>query len=254
VQLSEFLSDADNPHSQAGNPGVACNALYKTKQNLNCYLTPTQAISLARHLLEKAQLLIDNEVEDAAVQLWNQGEQNEKLYLGLVNARKGPRKKKKAVVVADGLAPTPAAEPITRQRIDELLRFLPTLTNPGPDTVPEWHGLDQDPADGVFTMPYPTYPPVVEEFFSLAGQDWWCDFQYVSKQAGEMVRDDDAIRSASLHQIKTMLTFCVRGERFCDGHWGAMVGEGRIGAILRRLSQLRDDVPEADLGTSSADS
>lgn len=94
MQLAEFLSHADNPHSQAGNLGVVCNALYKTKQNLNCYLTPTQAISLARHLLEKAQLLIDNEVEDAVIQIWNQGEHNEKLHLGLTKARKGPRKKK----------------------------------------------------------------------------------------------------------------------------------------------------------------
>ena len=52
-----------------------------------------------------------------------------------------------------------------------------------------------------------------------------------------------ARKSASLAQIKTMLTFCVRGERFCDGHWGAMVSEGRIGAILHRLSKLRVEAP-----------
>ena len=42
-----------------------------------------------------------------------------------------------------------------------------------------------------------------------------------------------------------MLTFCVRGERFCDGHWGAMVREGRIGAILHRLQQLRGEAQDA---------
>ena len=114
---------------------------------------------------------------------------------------------------------------ITRERVDELLRFLP--------------GLNQEPANGAFTMPYPTYPPTVKEFFQLAGQECWCDFEYEPSAAGEMVQSDAAIASASLAQIKTMLTYCVRGERFCDGHWDEMVREGRIGAILRRLSQLR---------------
>jgi len=54
-----------------------------------------------------------------------------------------------------------------------------------------------------------------------------------------MVHSDEAIAAASLAEIKTMLTFCVRGERFCDGHWGAMVSKGRIGAILRRLEFRR---------------
>jgi hypothetical protein len=58
-----------------------------------------------------------------------------------------------------------------------------------------------------------------------------------------MVESDEAIASATLAEVKTMLTFCVRGERFCDGHWGAVIGQGRIGAILRRLEQLRESVP-----------
>ena len=132
-----------------------------------------------------------------------------------------------------------AEAPITRAHIDELLRFLPVLGSPGPRTEATWHVPGRD-AEGVLAMPYPTYPPALEEFFSLAGQECWCDFKYVPEEAGKMIRDDAVIASASLDQIKAMLTFCVRGERFCDGHWGAMVNEGRIGAILRRLQQFRD--------------
>ena len=113
---------------------------------------------------------------------------------------------------------------LTRGRIDELLRFLPALAKPG---------LDTEPA------------PVVEEFFSLASQPCWSDYGYDPATAGDMVRDDAIIARATLDQIKTMLTFCVRGERFCDGHWDAMIHEGRIGAILRRLQQLRDEAPDA---------
>jgi hypothetical protein len=35
------------------------------------------------------------------------------------------------------------AAPITRKRIDELLRFLPQFGNPGSGTGPEWSRLNQ---------------------------------------------------------------------------------------------------------------
>lgn len=91
--LAEFLSEESNPHSKHGNPHVNCNALYKTRTNINCYLTASQAIEHARHLLEKAQLLLDNDVEDGVVHVWNQGESSERLNVGLNQARKGPRRK-----------------------------------------------------------------------------------------------------------------------------------------------------------------
>lgn len=126
---------------------------------------------------------------------------------------------------------------VTRQRIDELLSFLPSLDNPGSAT--EWQGFDQKLEDGSFMVPYPNYPPAVEEFFALASQECWCDYLYDQDQAAEMVGNDAFISAASLAQIKTMITYCVRGERFCEGHWGVMVREGRIRAILHRLRQLR---------------
>ncbi|MCB0207481.1 MAG: hypothetical protein KDH89_21880, partial [Anaerolineae bacterium] len=92
--------------------------------------------------------------------------------------------------------------------------------------------------------PHPVYAPDVVAFFRLAGQPCWCDYGYQPAEAGAMLADDDLIRSASLEQVKTMLTFCVRGERFSDGHWGAMLREGRIVLLLRRLALLRDQLAE----------
>lgn len=136
---------------------------------------------------------------------------------------------------------------ITLDRVDELLRFLPLLGERDMELDPQWHGLDSDAAkDGVFTMPHPIYPPVVAEFCRLASQPWWCDHDYTSKAADKMLQNDDMIASATLLQIKTMLTYCVRGERFCDGHWSTMIREGRIIAILRRLAQLRARVTDID--------
>jgi len=94
VKLRDFLSDDHNEHSEAGNPSVKCNAISKTTKSFNCQLSPDQAIELARFLLEKAQLIRRNKIEDGAVQLWNVGIDSETLSLGLMSLRKGPRRKK----------------------------------------------------------------------------------------------------------------------------------------------------------------
>jgi hypothetical protein len=82
----------------------------------------------------------------------------------------------------------------------------------------------------------------VVEFFGVAGQHFWSDYEYHPQEAGAMLADDDCVAGAGLAQIKTMLTYCVRGERFCDGHWGAMVESGRVQALLRRLVELREEL------------
>lgn len=124
---------------------------------------------------------------------------------------------------------------ITRKRISELVGYLPMFANPAADVEPKWHGLDLDVKSGQSILPYPVYPPKVEEFFRLAQQPCWFDPDYESNLAAELICNDEVIANASLAQIRTMLTYCVRGERFCGGLWAAMIGEGRIGAILQRL-------------------
>jgi hypothetical protein len=39
--------------------------------------------------------------------------------------------------------------------------------------------------------------------------------------------------------LKTMLTYCVRGESFCDGHMAAMIEKNKIRLILERLKEIR---------------
>jgi hypothetical protein len=48
-----------------------------------------------------------------------------------------------------------------------------------------------------------------------------------------------SLKAADLFQIKTMLAYCVRGERFCEGHWGEMIEGGHIRRLLERLGELR---------------
>lgn len=100
-------------------------------------------------------------------------------------------------------------------------------------------------------MPSPCLSPVyaedVQEFFTLAGQSCWTDYGYNPEDAARMLADEEFVRQASLEQVKTMLTYCVRGERFCDGHRESLLEGGKIVSLLKRLElirgQMRGDGP-----------
>jgi hypothetical protein len=126
----------------------------------------------------------------------------------------------------------------TPQDIDELVSYLPRLYADGFTPIAKWEGGDKD-QDGVITLSWPVYEDVVKEFYQVAAMECWCDYGYDPAEAGEMLRSEVAVSDADMDQIKTMLTFCVRGERFCDGHWGAMIEEGHLRRLLQRLTVLQ---------------
>ncbi len=136
--------------------------------------------------------------------------------------------------------PEDADNGITLERIDELLAFLSRLPGLARDPIREY-GIKKT-GEKSWTIHPPLYVPEVEAFFRAAAQPWWCDHNYIPEEAGRWVGDDAFIAQASLDQIKTMLTYCVRGERFCDGLWAGVLSGGRIAAILNRLRILREDM------------
>ena len=124
----------------------------------------------------------------------------------------------------------------TSEDIAELVAFLPQLYEEGFTPIRKWHGGQPD--DGVIEMPWPEYNKLIKEFFQIASSECWCDYNYQNEETVRMLENHDVVRNASLSQIKTMLTFCVRGERFCDGHWASMIESGNIRRILERLAEL----------------
>jgi hypothetical protein len=128
--------------------------------------------------------------------------------------------------------------PPTDAELAELIAYLPRLYAPGFMPILRWGGGKRT-ADGALTMPYPVYDALVDAFFGLAAQPCWCDYGYNPLEAQRMIADAAFIRRATLDQIKTMLTYCVRGERFCDGHWGAMIEQGVIRVLLERLGEIQ---------------
>jgi hypothetical protein len=136
----------------------------------------------------------------------------------------------------------------TSQEIEELVAFLPRLYAEGFKPVKEWRGGTKE-KDGSITMPWPEYNRVVEDFFRIAASEWWRDYNYLSVEAGRMLENQEVVKIASLSQIKSMLTYCVRGERFCYGHWVAMIEHGYIRRLLERLAELGSK--NAQLGGSA---
>lgn len=128
----------------------------------------------------------------------------------------------------------------TLQEIEALTAFLPRLYAEGFSPVESWNGGEKRKA-GSYTLPYPKYNRVVEEFFYAVSSEGWLDYEYNPEQAYLMLRHENLIKTASLSQIKTMLTFCVRGERFSDGHWAEMIEKGYIRRLLERLNEIKSE-------------
>jgi len=122
--------------------------------------------------------------------------------------------------------------------IDKLTAFLPRLAAEDFSPIREWKGGERTDS-GTITLPWPDYDPAVRDFFEAAAAPCWTHSNYLSAGAEDMLADEERARNASLDEIRAMLTFCVRGERFCDGHWGAMIEAGHIHRLLERLIETR---------------
>jgi hypothetical protein len=127
----------------------------------------------------------------------------------------------------------------TAREIEELTAFLPRLYAEGFSPIVRWEGGEKQ-KDGSFTVPYPNYNPVVEEFFQRI-QGNWIDYEYNPEQAYQMLKDENLVKTASLAQVKSLLTFCKRGERFSDGHWADMIEKGYIRRLLERLNEIKSE-------------
>ena len=126
----------------------------------------------------------------------------------------------------------------TLDDIDELVAFLPKLYADGFEAQKEMR--IEDGPDGSVSFPHAVYDPLVWEFMETASKDCWCDYDYSPASSGEPLDDPSYVASASIEKIKSMLTWCIRGERFCGGHVGTMIETGKVRILLERLTELRE--------------
>jgi hypothetical protein len=126
------------------------------------------------------------------------------------------------------------------EAIDRLVAYLPRLYADGFEPVTRWEGGTQD-EEGRWRLPWPVYDPLVTEFFGVVAGDGWLDREYDPAEARRMLMSEAEVERASLPELRSMLTFCARGERFADGHRAEMIEDGHIRRLLMRLEQLRGE-------------
>ncbi len=127
----------------------------------------------------------------------------------------------------------------SKKEIEEMVQFLPRLYSEGFNPVKKWGGGVQE--DGSLVVPWPEYDDAVDAFRQEATKDCWRDTNYTSNMENVNFENDEIEKSATLEEIRTILTFCIRGERFCDGHITAKIKGGTIKAILKRLEIILDE-------------
>ena len=72
------------------------------------------------------------------------------------------------------------------------------------------------------------------------------DWSYDIGEAGQLASDDEALKRATLAELKRVMTWMSRGERFCLEHHGACVDSGLAVAVLRRLQELKELKEQAE--------
>lgn len=77
-----------------------------------------------------------------------------------------------------------------------------------------------------------------DAFFGLLAHPPWSDPGYDPAVADQAMRDPRRIEDAALSELRTLLTWCERGERFNEGHQAALVEDGRMAALMQRLSVI----------------
>lgn len=125
--------------------------------------------------------------------------------------------------------------------VDRLLAFLPKL-GAGDLQIYADDPIEESPDDGVLRMYSRRYSDDVQGLLDASRAPAWRDADYGQKNADEILSDPKRIAVASLQDIKTLLTFCVRSERFAEGSWGSRVRSGEISAILNRLAALKSSM------------
>lgn len=123
------------------------------------------------------------------------------------------------------------------RRIRPLLAFLPTMES---RHAGRWDGGEKRP-DGSITSPWFEYDDQVLQFIRACGQNGWIepfDWNAWQAEALEYVQNPRALLGAGPEEIGKLLTLHVRRDRFFEGHLAAMIENGHMAAILRRLEAI----------------
>ena len=123
----------------------------------------------------------------------------------------------------------------SKKSIKELTDFLGLLYDENIELCKPYPNADMS---DIISGGYYKYHPSVLTFFELVSQKHWKDYKYVDNFYEEMV-GPGKIEEASIDQLKTILTWCDRGERFVEGHWEDVIKNEIIKRVLLRLKEIK---------------
>ena len=82
---------------------------------------------------------------------------------------------------------------------------------------------------------YPDYPEEIRALMKYLSFSPWCDRGYQPSQTNSILARID---SATLDEVRSVLTAILRSERFCDGAWKRIMTDGTLQTVVTRAGQL----------------
>lgn len=120
----------------------------------------------------------------------------------------------------------------TIQDIESLLTFKTYLD------------VDYDNLSGCIQedLMYVDYTGWISELMDELIRKPWVDVEYSAERSKQLLEDESLLASASLSDIKMVLTFLVRRDRFSAGSFGMAIESGDMRKIFNRLEVISNDM------------
>lgn len=125
-------------------------------------------------------------------------------------------------------------------QIEKAIAFLENFKNPQQSFL-----VNQKDHRGLTLKHSFQYRKDVREFFILLQDSEWDYLDYLSPEIRDFIKHPQKIQFANLKQIKGILTYCRKGERYVEGHRNVMLKRGVVQEALKRLKNLNSEEQKA---------
>ncbi len=77
------------------------------------------------------------------------------------------------------------------------------------------------------------YPEPIHRFISVISIPYWTDTNYTNKPVHEWLQNANNLPKLALNDLKSLFTYFVRQERFCEGFWQIMTEKDYVSQVLK---------------------
>lgn len=137
----------------------------------------------------------------------------------------------------DRVDPTPYfTTPEERSALLQLAKFIPSIDRV--DAGSQGIRVEKS-ADGALVL-WSEIDPAVGEFFSESARLLGQVKDYLNFPVNEWLAQPHFLERVELPQLRIVLTWMARGERFCDGFWAVELANGNIKSVLLRMKVISE--------------